>query len=860
MKKILATLALLMGVLHTLSAVPAYPGKIRVTQPDGSVIRIWIHGDEWYHYVTDDRGRVIERGEDGFFRPSILPSTAIREEALSMRRAAQQMRANALAQTSSMTQGVHRIPVILVAFQDTDYTIQDPRSAFNALLNQEGYSANGATGSVRDFYVENSRGEYTPVFDVYGPYLLSQNRSSYVNNAVDALLEACEGLDSEIDFSQYDSDEDGNVDMTLMYYAGHNQAETGDVTTIWPHQSYVGSCPSLDGKYLDRYFCTSELKGTGNNMCGIGTTVHEFAHSLGLPDFYDTNYEQNGEAGGLYSFSTMCEGAYLNSGCTPPYFNAEERIMLGWMAGLTEIVQQGSLTIFPIQEGIAFKTPTSVEGEYFVYECRKKAGWDRFIPSGGLLVYHVDKSKAHRVGNHTAYDQWTAWVWYNKINAYLDHPCFYLVPAAEQDNLQFGYRFFYNDENGNPVYGFDSSQYPKIPFPGSRNIKNYTPVDWEEEEGAYRFSDIAFDGERVTMEVRYNSVPGISGTVMNTSAKPVRGAVVTLRSVTAASPAPAGAMTVRRAQGQPLMTVTTDVDGTFQFEDESLADATFLVSVACDGYVESEARVTVGRRIVSQDFYLRKVDESEESTFCFYDPASSSFSDLGYGSSGSSLAASIRLSPEMATAHVGKQLKLITFQLFGDDTSSADAVYVFVETGNRRKFTQKVDNPKFGEMNTVNVIGQEYFIPSGQKVYIGYGIVNASETHPMLVQQCTEENMGYMGTFNVSSATNWSAMSLSDGTMFTPVISAAVGEPVAPELGFNHIANPGEGTYKAGDRFQLALVRYEDDAPSSVSWFFDGKAVQADSVSLTAGSHAVEAHLTYPDGSKEVIRLVINVE
>ena len=113
--------------------------------------------------------------------------------------------------------------------------------------------------------------------------------------------------------------------------------------------------------------------------------------------------------------------------------------------------------------------------------------------------------------------------------------------------------------------------------------------------------------------------------------------------------------------------------------------------------------------------------------------------------------------------------------------------------------------------------------------------------------------MGYMGTFNVSSATNWSAMSLSDGTMFTPVISAAVGEPVAPELGFNHIANPGEGTYKAGDR-------YEDDAPSSVSWFFDGKAVQADSVSLTAGRHAVEAHLTYPDGSKEVIRLVINVE
>ena len=78
-----------------------------------------------------------------------------------------------------------------------------------------------------------------------------------------------------------------------------------------------------------------------------------------------------------------------------------------------------------------------------------------------------------------------------------------------------------------------------------------------------------------------------------------------------------------------------------------------------------------------------------------------------------------------------------------------------------------------------------------------------------------------------------------------------------PELGFNYIANPGNGTYKAGDRFELTLVRYEDDTPSSVSWTFDGQAVQAGSVTLTAGTHTVEAHLTYPDGTSEVIRLIV---
>ena len=852
MKKILATLALLLGALHILSAVPAYPGKIRMTQPDGSIITIRLHGDEWFHYATDESGQVVARGADGFYRPAPMPTAAEREEAIQMRLAAQQMR-QSMAKASSLSIGTHRIPVVLVNFSDKEFVTTDPNTAFSNMLNQDGYSANGGTGSVHDYYYENSHGAYDPVFEVFGPVTLSNTSAYFTDRASAALKEACNLLNNEIDFSQYDSDSDGSVDMILMYYAGYNQAEGGGEDTIWPHQGYGSGY--FDGKNISRYFCTSELRGnTGKRMCGIGTTSHEFGHSLGLPDFYDTDYEKNGQAGALYTYSIMCSGSYNNNGCTPPYLNSEELRILGWMGEQTPITEKGTLTIEPVQNFVAYRTEASKDGEYFVYECRKQAGWDRYIASGGLLVYHVDKSQnevvitqtdwsgADRDYTYTAYNLWNNWTYSNVINANGSHPCFYLVPAASQQSLNYTGR----EDN--------------IPFPGNRSVKKYTPVDWEGEEGAYRFTDIAFDGERVTMEVGYNSVPGISGTVMNTSAKPIRGAVVTLRSVAAASSAPAGALAVRRAQGQPLMTVTTDVDGTFQFEDESLADATFLVSVACDGYVETEARVTVGRLIVTQDFYLRKVGESEESTFCFYDPSASSNTGLGYGSAGSNLAASIRISSEVATAHAGKQLKLISFQLFGDENSSADAVYVFVEAGNRRKFTQKVDNPKFGEMNTVNVIGQEYYIPSGQEVYIGYGLVNASEPYPLLVQQCTEENMGYMGTFNVSRVTSWSAMSVSDGTMFTPVLSAAVGERVEPELGFNYIANPGNGTYAAGDRFELALVRYEGVEPSSVSWTFDGQAVQAGSVTLTAGNHAVEAHLTYPDGAVEVIRLVIHAE
>ena len=839
MKRILATFALLLGALHILSAIPAYPGKIKVTQPDGSVITIQVHGDEWLHYVTDERGRVIARGEDGFFRPATKPTAAEREEAQSMRRAARQMQAAARA--SSLTQGVHRIPVILVAFKDTEFIIQDPQAAFDALLNEEGYSTNGGTGSVRDYYIENSGGRYTPVFDVFGPYVLTNNRSSYVNNASNALVEACKGLNSEVDFSQYDSDGDGRVDMALMYYAGHNQAETGDETTIWPHQSYVSGWnnPQLDGKYLSRYFCTSELKGTGNQMCGIGTTVHEFAHSLGLPDFYDTDYEENGYAGGLYSFSTMCEGAYLNNGRTPPYLNSEERILLGWMEGQTEISQQGTLTIDPVQNEIAYKTPTSVNGEYFVYECRTKTGWDRYIPNGGLLVYHVDKSTAHRAGNQTAYNHWANWEWYNKINAYLDHPCFYLVPAADQSNLQFGYRFFYNDDSGNPVYGFDSSQYPKIPFPGTKRVKTYLPVDWEGVDSDYRFTDITFSNEAVTMTVSYTTTPGVAGRVLNTSVKPVRGATVSL-------------------SGSGIQrTAVTDVDGTYAFTGVDMADKTFTVSVSCDGFVSAEESVSVGRKEVTLDFYLRKVDEPEEASFRKYDPSASTL-PFGDGEA-SDLAAGILLTADELAPYVGKQLKSISFQLAGNASSTVGNVYVFVEVGGRRKLTQRADRVVFGALNTVNIVAQEFLIPSGSSMYIGYGVVGPSEADPLLVQACTSDKMGYYGIYNGTRPISWNEMS-QDGTYYTPVLSATVGEPVQPELGFNHIANPGNGTYAAGDRFELALVQYADDPYTSLSWTFDGQAVQSGSVTLTAGKHLVEAHLTYPDGAVEVIRLTLQAE
>ena len=79
-------------------------------------------------------------------------------------------------------------------------------------------------------------------------------------------------------------------------------------------------------------------------------------------------------------------------------------------------------------------------------------------------------------------------------------------------------------------------------------------------------------------------------------------------------------------------------------------------------------------------------------------------------------------------------------------------------------------------------------------------------------------------------------------------------------MGFNYIANPGNGVYTAGERFSLTVVETEYDVPQGITWYYDGILTQADSVSLTAGTHQIEARLRFSDGTTERIYLTIQVQ
>ncbi len=499
MKKILLSIALAVICATSLQAIPARPGKYVFQQPDGSTITLMRHGDEWGHWLTDTHGRVVKVDSDGFYRvdEGVSPSQAA--AAARIRRSARMKMHRAPQDPVAI--GRKRFLVILVEFNDLPFKVEDPAAAFYRQLNEPGFSENGATGSARDYYYDNSHGKFEPAFDVFGPVKLSRNKSYYGGNdsqgndkhPAEAVADGCKALDGQIDFSDYDLDGDGEVDLVYMYYAGYGEADSSDLNSIWPHQwslSAAGRTLRLDGVKIDSYACSNELNGSGVNkdkLTGIGAVCHEFAHAMGLPDFYDIDGSDNGQCSGLLSFSLMDGGCYLNDSRTPPYLNMLERVMIGWLdeSSVRSFTRSGPVALPGVDNNIGYMTPTDTEGEYFLYECRNADGWDKYLPGRGLLVYHVDKSgRDVSLGGYSvsASDLWSFWQYYNSINANGKHPCFYIIPAADQGNLKYG----------NEAY---------MPFPGWGRVTSYEPVGWSKEKCGYVFSDIAYADGSVTFNV-----------------------------------------------------------------------------------------------------------------------------------------------------------------------------------------------------------------------------------------------------------------------------------------------------------------------------------------------------------------------
>lgn len=436
MKKILRITCLLFLSTLLLNATSfagtAYPYPIKMNQPDGTTITIILQGDEdfsWakttdgytllyndvgiYEYaIQNSSGNLIPSGQKAndiserspsevYFLTTVQKNLFFKSSQISTIKKITDLHEALRSSRAFPTTGDANLLCILIGFSDMAFT--ETQAHFYNLFNQVGY---GTYGSVKDFYEENSYGQFHLTVDVAGPYTAANTHAYYGQNGPDPpghkdlnvkelVEEAVDFADDDVDFSIYDNDSDGNVDGIYIVYAGYNEAEGGGADCIWYHASGITPV-NKDGVNVSSYSCSAEFKSnTGSNISGIGNICHEFGHVMGAPDFYDTNYDDigDGKFTGLGRWCTMSSGNFNGDRDCPAHYNPYIKDhYFGW-SGVQYLTFQQEVTLLNSTEynNHFYRYNTTTTDEYFLIENRQQIGFNEEIPEHGLIVYHVHK-------------------------------------------------------------------------------------------------------------------------------------------------------------------------------------------------------------------------------------------------------------------------------------------------------------------------------------------------------------------------------------------------------------------------------------------------------------------------------------
>ena len=502
-------------------AIPAHKGFLPMPQPDGTMVSIGLVGDEFYHFnITEDGYTVILNEQSGAYvyaqqdGDRLVESTMLAHNAgersadelallaatpkrLMDRAAVDQahiLRAKRNVDLSNFDLANFHGLVILIDFADVKFRSEDPKAFYTDMFSTEGFTGFdepvkgvhvNCLGSVRDYFKDQSNGAFNPPFDVYGPYTSTRNAVQCRNYSSSIFTTALKTANEEIDFSRYDNNNDGKVDMIYFLVAGYSSSYDGNnMGYLWPHASNLSyTYSSYDGKWLDRYACSTELYGfesspTTVTVEGIGTICHEFSHVLGLPDFYDTDYSDGGgqshDPGG---WDVMAGGADYNYGRTPAGYTFYERYALGWAYPKT-ITETGSYSLEAVnksREGYILRSP--VKNEFFTIENRQRTSWDSYLPGHGMIVTRVDSTNANI---------WTN----NKVNCNPAHNYFEILRAGNSTSGDNGSDPF-PGSTGNPMLTNETNPSLKT-WAGKKNAFNIVGI--QEKEGIISFEVIEDGG------------------------------------------------------------------------------------------------------------------------------------------------------------------------------------------------------------------------------------------------------------------------------------------------------------------------------------------------------------------------------
>jgi len=407
-------LFLLLCMTAGLWATPAERITRLLRLTDGTEVLATLYGDEYASWYETADGRIIQETAEGFVLQAESPVT-MRAAARKVRSAAVRRISGSQADASLPAQGSPRIPVILVNFQDSVFHVKPTNVELcayydlycNGTRNGQYYKGHGSYGAIRDYYSDQSKGQFTPEFVVVGVVTLSGKTSDYGADSSsknkdknfgafckEAITKAMEAYD--LDWMQFNNRGKNRVDMVFFVFAGCGQNTGGPSTTLWPKWGELSGV-TVNGVTFYSALCGAENMALTNDNGyivgvkpdGIGVLCHEMNHALGLPDFYDTNYK----AFGMDIWSIMDYGQYGGNSYIPVSMTAYEREFMGWEE-MEELTEAGWITLEPTATtGKGYKIVNAQNpNEYYIIENRQRVGWDEGVGrfGHGLMVTHVD--------------------------------------------------------------------------------------------------------------------------------------------------------------------------------------------------------------------------------------------------------------------------------------------------------------------------------------------------------------------------------------------------------------------------------------------------------------------------------------
>lgn len=426
MKKLYLMLSMLFAFGAAANAVPAKKLQKVITLTNGTQVSVELRGDEYLSWWegTDGTAYRTTAADDAVFEAFDLE--AQKPAAAARRARAEQGRVARLARVKNSLKGaddkmrglggdhitykgVKKGLVVLVDFKNKKFADGHDLEYYKNVINGKDFSdeEEGYVGSVRDYFLAQSNGQFELDFDVVGPVTMSKNYGYYGNDGAyqkdekvyEMIKEACDGIQDKVNLKDYDWDGDGEADQVFFLYAGLGQASGGSAGTVWPHESELRYWPcgvlSYSTGKINTYACANELQpetqGSSRYIsAGIGTICHEFSHCLGFADMYDTT---GGGGYGMSVFDVMDQGSYNGNGFVPCNYTAFERIYAGWVEAI-ELIDPA--TVKDMKSVSDYGRPFIMynyknTNEYFLMENRQNTGWDKGLyGSNGLLIVHVN--------------------------------------------------------------------------------------------------------------------------------------------------------------------------------------------------------------------------------------------------------------------------------------------------------------------------------------------------------------------------------------------------------------------------------------------------------------------------------------